>query len=125
MVVVRWERGTPRPVEALPCGSTSRISTFSPTAARAVPRLMAVVVLPTPPFWLATARTRTGDSNTREPFDLDDAPRRVAQAGDQLHLEPPLRARRGHLGLRVPALEKQGRSALAHIGVSIVQEAHQ
>ena len=29
-----------------------------PTAARAVPRLMAVVVLPTPPFWLATTRTR-------------------------------------------------------------------
>ena len=27
-------------------------------AASAVPRLMAVVVLPTPPFWLATARTR-------------------------------------------------------------------
>src|SRR5262245_9832865 len=36
----------------------SRISTFSPTAASAVPRLMAVVVLPTPPFWLATTRTR-------------------------------------------------------------------
>ena len=33
-------------------------STFSPTAARAVPRLIAVVVLPTPPFWLAMARTR-------------------------------------------------------------------
>ena len=41
-----------------PCGSVSMISTFSPTAASAVPRLMAVVVLPTPPFWLATASTR-------------------------------------------------------------------
>src|ERR1043165_1510119 len=30
----------------------------SPTAAKAVPRLMAVVVLPTPPFWLATTRMR-------------------------------------------------------------------
>src|SRR5271156_1730171 len=48
----------PRPVEALPCGSRSMISTRSPTAASAVPRLMAVVVLPTPPFWLAMARTR-------------------------------------------------------------------
>src|SRR5271169_4420307 len=48
----------PRPVEALPCGSRSTISTFSPIAASAVPRLIAVVVLPTPPFWLATARTR-------------------------------------------------------------------
>jgi len=27
-------------------------------AASAVPRLIAVVVLPTPPFWLATANTR-------------------------------------------------------------------
>src|ERR1700704_748777 len=48
----------PRPVEALPCGSRSTISTFSPIAARAVPRLIAVVVLPTPPFWFARARTR-------------------------------------------------------------------
>jgi hypothetical protein len=29
-----------------------------PAAARAVPRLMAVVVLPTPPFWLAIAKAR-------------------------------------------------------------------
>src|SRR5205085_8581272 len=48
----------PRPVEALPCGSRSTTSTFSPIAASAVPRLIAVVVLPTPPFWLARARTR-------------------------------------------------------------------
>ena len=49
---------TPSPVLALPCGSRSMISTRSPTAASAVPRLIAVVVLPTPPFWLASARTR-------------------------------------------------------------------
>src|SRR6185312_10604261 len=48
----------PKPVDALPCGSRSTISTCSPIAASAVPRLIAVVVLPTPPFWLATARTR-------------------------------------------------------------------
>src|SRR5665213_1042991 len=48
----------PRPVEALPCGSRSTISTCSPMAASAVPKLIAVVVLPTPPFWLAMARTR-------------------------------------------------------------------
>src|SRR5215475_3184115 len=50
----------PRPVEALPCGSRSMISTCSPIAASAVPRLIAVVVLPTPPFWLAIASTRGG-----------------------------------------------------------------
>jgi hypothetical protein len=40
----------PSPVEALPCGSKSITSTFSPLAASAVARLIAVVVLPTPPF---------------------------------------------------------------------------
>src|SRR3989304_1732954 len=48
----------PSPVEALPCGSRSMTSTRSPIAASAVPRLIAVVVLPTPPFWLAIASTR-------------------------------------------------------------------
>src|SRR5471032_328706 len=51
----RW---MPSPVEALPWGSMSITRIGSPTAARAVPRLMAVVVLPTPPFWLATTRMR-------------------------------------------------------------------
>src|ERR1700694_3771668 len=50
----------PRPVEALPWGSRSTVSTCSPVAASAVPRLIAVVVLPTPPFWLAIASTRGG-----------------------------------------------------------------
>jgi len=36
------------------------INTCSPMAASAVPRLIAVVVLPTPPFWLAIAITRAG-----------------------------------------------------------------
>ena len=45
----------PRPVEALPCGSRSISSTRQPVAASAVARLIAVVVLPTPPFWFATA----------------------------------------------------------------------
>ena len=40
------------------------ISTRSPVAASAVPRLIAVVVLPTPPFWLATASTRGPDFET-------------------------------------------------------------
>jgi hypothetical protein len=45
----------PIPVEALPCGSRSISSTFQPVAAMAVAMLIAVVVLPTPPFWLAIA----------------------------------------------------------------------
>src|SRR5687768_14507655 len=53
----------PRPVEALPCGSRSTSSTFQPIAASAVARLIAVVVLPTPPFWLAIATRIIGSTS--------------------------------------------------------------
>lgn len=39
----------------LPCGSPSISNTFFPACASPIPRLAQVVVLPTPPFWLATA----------------------------------------------------------------------
>src|SRR5476649_963203 len=48
----------PLPVVALPCGSRSIKSTRLPAPARLAARLTLVVVLPTPPFWLATARMR-------------------------------------------------------------------
>ncbi len=96
LVTGRASSATPTPVEAFPCGSRSRISTFSPTAASAVPRLMAVVVLPTPPFWLAMARTRSelaaGMSVLRFAFkirDHGDAAVAVGDAGDQLNIEIP------------------------------------
>src|SRR6188768_3073360 len=75
----------PSPVEALPCGSRSITRTRSPIAARAVPRLIAVVVLPTPPFWLAMAKTRTflsseqALSGTAQPPDMDNATPRIAE----------------------------------------------
>ena len=43
---------------ALPCGSRSTSSTRRFIATRLAARLTAVVVLPTPPFWLATAMMR-------------------------------------------------------------------
>ena len=51
-------RGKPSPLVELDCGSqsTSRVGTSA--AASDAAKLMAVVVLPTPPFWLATAITR-------------------------------------------------------------------
>ena len=58
------------PVEALPCGSVSKINTPFPAAAKAVPRLMAVVVLPTPPFWLAIAKARMSHHSFSEPSEL-------------------------------------------------------
>src|ERR1700677_426428 len=48
----------PRPLEAFDCGSQSMSKVLTSAAAREAARLMAVVVLPTPPFWLATAMTR-------------------------------------------------------------------
>src|SRR5687767_14402927 len=45
----------PRPVVALPCGSRSARRVGRPARARPAARLTAVVVLPTPPFWLTTA----------------------------------------------------------------------
>src|SRR5690606_4102781 len=50
----------PSPTESAPCGSKSTSSTLRPYSARAAPRLMVVVVLPTPPFWLAMAMIRAG-----------------------------------------------------------------
>ncbi|OPZ79994.1 MAG: hypothetical protein BWY79_00080 [Actinobacteria bacterium ADurb.Bin444] len=38
------------------CGSRSTNNTDSPAWAIVAERLMAVVVFPTPPFWLATAK---------------------------------------------------------------------
>ena len=47
--------GWPRLMVRLPCGSPSISSTFFPACASPIPRLAQVVVLPTPPFWLAMA----------------------------------------------------------------------
>ena len=47
--------GLPRLIVRLPCGSPSISRTFFPACAKLIPRLAQVVVLPTPPFWLAMA----------------------------------------------------------------------
>src|SRR5664279_324299 len=45
------------PLVRLPCGSESMTRIFSFSRARKVERFRAVVVLPTPPFWLVIAIT--------------------------------------------------------------------
>ena len=50
--------GAPSPVPALPCGSISTSRTRRCVAASDAARLTQVVVLPTPPFWFATAIIR-------------------------------------------------------------------
>src|SRR5690242_20693281 len=56
----------PSPTEREPWGSKSTSSTRRPYSARAAPRLIVVVVLPTPPFWLHIATTRAGPCEDRE-----------------------------------------------------------
>src|SRR3954451_17684165 len=51
---------SPSPTESDPWGSKSTSSTLRPYSASAAPRLIVVVVLPTPPFWLHMAITRAG-----------------------------------------------------------------
>src|SRR4051794_7501800 len=55
----------PNPTESEPCGSKSTSSTRRPYSASAAPRLIVVVVLPTPPFWLHIATTRAGPCEDR------------------------------------------------------------
>src|ERR1035437_4050712 len=52
----RWR---PRPEEQFAWGSQSTRRTLRPSRARQAARLMAVVVLPTPPFWLTMPRILT------------------------------------------------------------------
>src|SRR5579862_6550874 len=91
----------PKPVLALPCGSRSTTSTRFSIAASAVARLIAVVVLPTPPFWLAMARMRParatlGDVGLSGTADLADAEQgcvRARPAREALDPHVPLRRR--------------------------------
>src|SRR5579864_4796502 len=48
----------PSPLDAFDCGSQSMSRVLTSAAAKDEARLIAVVVFPTPPFWLATAMTR-------------------------------------------------------------------
>ena len=96
----------PRPVEALPCGSRSMTRVRSPISARQAPVLIVVVVLPTPPFWLATAITRgsgrpggrgasasIGDSLARPTGKCEDGrlghARSAGRRAPVFHVKPP------------------------------------
>ena len=54
-------------IELLACGSRSTRRVFLPLLARAAARLMAVVVLPTPPFWLVMAMIIDGGQSKERP----------------------------------------------------------
>src|SRR5512139_3721080 len=101
---------------ALPCGSLSISSTLRCVAASDAARLTAVVVLPTPPFWLATAMTRF----IRAP-SLPDPVVRPAQF-DQVALLGEARNRERVHGGDVPPLER-GREFLFRIAAFHAQQS--
>src|ERR1700744_101639 len=97
----------PRPVEALPCGSRSSTRVGSPTAASAVPRVIAEEGLPAPPFWVATTRTLglLPAGMTKLP-DLKHHAGGIAQARVLEGLHPPRFTYAGQFGHHSLTLEK-------------------
>src|SRR5262250_2222945 len=77
----------PSPLDAFDCGSQSMSRVLTSAAAKDEARLMAVVVFPTPPFWLATAITRpiqffwrTGAARSIVRIDCDLQRRNLVQS---------------------------------------------
>src|SRR5919201_5698832 len=117
----------PSPVEALPCGSRSTTRTRWPFSASAAPRLTAVVLLPTPPFWLATATIRAAGTSflVEGAVDPPVSRRRGAaslgpsRATPHRKRPPPGRAERSpsrHDNERPRAFKSTSRSDDAHVG---------
>src|ERR1035441_1036511 len=75
IVPARWSMSSA--VDPSPCGSRSTTSTRDPCCASDAATLTAVVVLPTPPFWLAIVMTRhapgRGQGRSRPPLGADPA----------------------------------------------------
>src|SRR6266516_4498549 len=85
----------------------------------AISRLIAVVVLPTPPFWLARARIRgpvcimanlsmQSLVARRHCADLDDAASGIGTAGHNYCLDVPIFSRLGQFCLYILSLQEQG-----------------
>ena len=87
---------------ALPWGSRSTTRTRRPDSASAAPRFTAVVVLPTPPFWLAMAMIRGSSSG-----------RALDPVGSGVRPDPPAARARRCVGCR-PASEPPARRGSDH-----------
>src|SRR5580698_4830481 len=101
----------PWDIVRLPCGSMSTHSTRWPSSAKAAARFSVVVVLATPPFWLAKAMTLalpcTGGSDAR----LLECRRRGYSQADWRFLhdyDPPMPIDRVEPEERPPAKAKRG-----------------
>jgi len=93
-VTSRSSAAIPSPVDAFPCGSKSISRIFWPASAKAAPMLIVVVVLPTPPFWFATAmilaRPRGLLVDTANIPQLDNSCNLVCHTGLERHVKVPI-----------------------------------
>src|SRR5918997_1802241 len=117
---------SPRPVEAFPCGSRSTSRTLC-SAASAVARLMAVVVFPTPPFWLARAMTRGAarsglGAGRADLSEAEDGGGRLGPAGKSLDRHCPVAEGGGQFVLCRPAFRKQGYAVWREYAVGVAQQ---
>src|SRR5512134_2415411 len=113
------------PLVRFPWGSMSTRSTCLPARARPVARLMAVVVLPTPPFWLATARMRARGSGRADLADQEDLAFGVAETPDRSHANCPGFPGKGQFALGGAALEEQAGGARLHMPQGQLQQVGQ
>ena len=127
VVAVLAEGSKPRPVLAFPWASASTTRTLCPVAAKAVARLMTVVVLPTPPFWLATATTRGRATRSRSrvmvyPVDDQNAGLLIRKTGVSPKPHVPVTGGGLQFLLHRPSLGENGNGALAQKGSRDGQE---
>src|SRR5690606_13793984 len=121
------------PVLALPSGSRSITRTSRSAAAMAAPRLIAVVVLPTPPFWLTIATMRGPEWSPRrcsafdtpDSHDLEDRPARVGAARGAHDLHLPDLPRLGQFVLDPRPLRKEGHTPALEERRGIAEEPRQ
>src|SRR6478735_5394986 len=82
---------------ALPCGSRSTSRILRRVSASAAARLTAVVVLPTPPFWLVMAMMRVMGKPVRSSLAYNDQ-MAFADRGRHLQRDDPIDAESGRHG---------------------------
>jgi hypothetical protein len=125
VVSIRLDATIPSPVDAFPWGSRSTIKTRFFNRASAAPRLIAVVVLPTPPFWFVTARIRVRCSGMGQVPDAEDDRVRCRHRRLDVDLHLPVGARGFKLQAMIGALLKQAETVRSHVPVRPLEEPGQ